>query len=199
VPQIVCLDMEGVLTPEIWIAFSEATGIPELRRTTRDEPDYDKLMRMRLGILAEHGLVLSDIQRVIGQMHPLPGAKEFLDRLRAEQQVIILSDTFYQFAAPLIRQLGHPTLFCNELVVDQTGRVADYRLRLRDGKRRAVVALKELGFRVLAAGDSYNDTTMLCEADHGVLFRCPDSVSREFPQFRRTQTYDELAQALLQA
>ena len=153
-PQIVCLDMEGVLTPEIWIAFSEATGIPELRRTTRDEPDYDKLMRMRIGILAEHGLGLSDIQRVIGQLRPLPGAKEFLDQLRAEQQVIILSDTFYQFAAPLTRQLGQPTLFCNELVIDDEGRVVDYRLRVRDGKRRAVLALRDLGFRVLAAGDS---------------------------------------------
>lgn len=196
-PSIVCLDMEGVLTPEIWIAFSEATGIPELRRTTRDEPDYDKLMRMRLGVLDEHGLRVSDIQRVIGQMHPLPGAKDFLDQLRTDQQVIILSDTFYQFAAPLIQQLGQPTLFCNELVVDDTGRVTDYRLRVRDGKRRAVVALRELGFRVLAAGDSYNDTTMLCEADRGVLFRCPDSVSREFPQFPRTETYDELSAALL--
>ena len=197
-PQIVCLDMEGVLTPEIWIAFSEATGIPELRRTTRDEPDYDKLMRMRIGILAEHGLGLSDIQRVIGQLRPLPGAKEFLDQLRAEQQVIILSDTFYQFAAPLTRQLGQPTLFCNELVIDDEGRVVDYRLRVRDGKRRAVLALRDLGFRVLAAGDSYNDTTMLCEADRGVLFRCPDSVSREFPQFRRTETYTELSNALLE-
>lgn len=197
-PQIVCLDMEGVLTPEIWIAFSEATGIPELRRTTRDEPDYDKLMRMRIGVLAEHGLGLADIQRVIGQMRPLPGAKQFLDQLRADQQVIILSDTFYQFAAPLTRQLGQPTLFCNELVIGEEGRVVDYRLRVRDGKRRAVLALKDLGFRVLAAGDSYNDTTMLREADRGVLFRCPDSVSREFPQFRRTETYAELSSALLE-
>ncbi|MBN1612178.1 MAG: bifunctional phosphoserine phosphatase/homoserine phosphotransferase ThrH [Polyangiaceae bacterium] len=190
--------MEGVLTPEIWIAFSEATGIPELRRTTRDEPDYDKLMRMRIGVLAEHGLGLADIQRVIGQMRPLPGAKQFLDQLRADQQVIILSDTFYQFAAPLTRQLGQPTLFCNELVIGEEGRVVDYRLRVRDGKRRAVLALKDLGFRVLAAGDSYNDTTMLREADRGVLFRCPDSVSREFPQFRRTETYAELSSALLE-
>lgn len=194
---MVCLDMEGVLTPEIWIAFSEATGIPELRRTTRDEPDYDKLMRMRLGLLERHGLRLPDIQRVIAGMGPLAGAKEFLDDLRDEHQVIILSDTFYQFAAPLIRQLGMPTLFCNELVVDAAGRVTDYRLRIRDGKRHAVIALKQLAFRVVAAGDSYNDTTMLCEADLGVLFRCPDSVSQQFPQFARTSTYGELKAALL--
>lgn len=194
---MVCLDMEGVLTPEIWIAFAEATNIPEFRRTTRDEPDYDKLMRMRLGLLEQHNLRLPDIQRVIGAMAPLPGAKKFLDDLRAEHQVIILSDTFYQFAAPLVAQLGTPTLFCNELVVDPEGRVTDYRLRIRDGKRQAVIAMKKLAFQVVAAGDSYNDTTMLCEANRGVLFRCPDSVAQQFPQFARTETYEQLKAALL--
>ena len=197
-PKIVCLDMEGVLTPEIWIAFSEATGIPELRRTTRDEPDYDKLMRGRLRILDQHGLKLPDIQRVIAGMHPLDGARDFLDRLRAEEQVIILSDTFYQFAAPLLRQLGQPTLFCNDLVTDPEDRVVDYRLRVPDGKRRAVVSLREIGFDVRAGGDSYNDTSMLSAANRGVLFRCPDNVAREFPQFRRTDTYEELWQSLLE-
>jgi phosphoserine/homoserine phosphotransferase len=189
--------MEGVLTPEIWIAFSEATAIPELRRTTRDEPNYDRLMRGRLTILEQHGLRLADIQRVIREMRPLQGSREFLDRLRSEQQVIILSDTFYEFAAPLLDHLGHPTLFCNDLVVDGEGRVVDYRLRVPDGKRRAVRSLRELGFDVRAGGDSYNDTTMLSEANRGVLFRCPDQVAREFPQFPRTQTYRELWQALL--
>jgi len=198
VPKIVCLDMEGVLTPEIWIAFSEATGIPELRRTTRDEPDYNRLMRGRMAILDQHGLKLPDIQRVIAGMHPLDGARDFLDRLRAEEQVIILSDTFYQFAAPLLRQLGQPTLFCNDLVVDPEGRVVDYRLRVPDGKRRAVVSLREIGFDVRAGGDSYNDTSMLSAANRGVLFRCPDNVAREFPQFRRTDTYEELWQSLLE-
>ena len=197
-PKIVCLDMEGVLTPEIWIAFSEATGIPELRRTTRDEPDYNQLMRGRMAILDQHGLKLPDIQRVIAGMHPLDGARDFLDRLRAEEQVIILSDTFYQFAAPLLRQLGQPTLFCNDLVVDPEGRVVDYRLRVPDGKRRAVVSLREIGFDVRAGGDSYNDTSMLSAANRGVLFRCPDNVAREFPQFRRTDTYEELWQSLLE-
>ena len=197
-PRIVCLDMEGVLTPEIWIAFSEATGIPELRRTTRDEPDYNQLMRGRMAILDQHGLKLPDIQRVIAGMRPLEGARDFLDRLRAEEQVIILSDTFYQFAAPLLRQLGQPTLFCNDLVADPEGRVVDYRLRVPDGKRRAVVSLREIGFDVRAGGDSYNDTSMLSAANRGVLFRCPDNVAREFPQFRRTDTYEELWQSLLE-
>ena len=197
-PKIVCLDMEGVLTPEIWIAFSEATGIAELRRTTRDEPDYNRLMRGRMAILDQHGLKLPDIQRVIAGMHPLDGARDFLDRLRAEEQVIILSDTFYQFAAPLLRQLGQPTLFCNDLVLDPEGRVVDYRLRVPDGKRRAVVSLREIGFDVRAGGDSYNDTSMLSAANRGVLFRCPDNVAREFPQFRRTDTYEELWQSLLE-
>lgn len=196
-PRLVCLDLEGVLVPEVWIAFAEATGIPALRRTTRDEPDYDKLMHARLDILRDNGLTLPDIQRVIAGMAPLEGAAAFLDRLRAHVPVIILSDTFYQFAAPLMAQLGYPTLFCHELIVAADGTVTDYRLRLPDGKRRAVDAFKVLGFEVHAAGDSYNDTTMLKEADRGVLFRCPDNVAEEFPRFPRTETYDELYDALL--
>lgn len=191
-PLIVCLDLEGVLIPEVWIAFAEKTGIEALRRTTRDEPDYDKLMQGRLEILDEHGFKLGDIQDVIGTMKPLPGAREFLDALRARTQVIILSDTFYQFAMPFMRQLGQPTLFCHQLLVDDADRVTDYQLRIPDGKRRAVAALKDIGFRVQAVGDSYNDTTMLKEADKGVLFRCPDNVAEEFPQFERTDAYDEL-------
>jgi phosphoserine/homoserine phosphotransferase len=196
-PLITCLDLEGVLVPEVWIAFAEATGIPELRRTTRDEPDYDKLMRGRLAILDERGFKLEDIQDVIATLRPLDGALEFLEALRARSQVIILSDTFYQFAEPLMRQLRWPTLFCNELVVERSGRVVDYRLRIPDGKKRAVEALKQLAFTVHAAGDSYNDTTMLGEADRGVLFRCPDKVAEEFPEFRRTKEYGELLSALL--
>ena len=192
---IACLDLEGVLTPEIWINVAERTGITELRVTTRDEPDYDKLMRRRLAILDEHRLRLADIQRVIGTMAPLAGAREFLDWLRARFQVLILSDTFDEFAAPLMAQLGYPCLFCNSLVVDATGRIIDFRIRIRDGKRKAVMALKLLNFDVVAAGDSYNDTTMLAEADHGILFRPPDNVIREFPQFPVTRTYAELRAA----
>ena len=191
-PLIVCLDLEGVLIPEVWIAFAEKTGIEALKRTTRDEPDYDKLMQGRLEILDEHGFTLSDIQDVIATMEPLPGAKAFLDELRDKTQLIILSDTFYQFAAPFMRQLGQPTLFCHQLLVDGDDRVTGYQLRIPDGKRKAVAALKNVGFRVHAAGDSYNDTTMLREADKGVLFRCPDNVAEEFPQFGRTEDYDEL-------
>ena len=192
---IACLDLEGVLVPEIWINVAERTGIAELRVTTRDEPDYDKLMRRRLEILEAHQLRLPDIQRVIGTMAPLDGAGEFLDWLRASFQVIILSDTFDEFAAPLLAQLGHPCLFCNSLVVDAAGTICDYRIRIRDGKRKAVMALKLLNFDVVAAGDSYNDTTMLAEADHGILFRPPDNVIREFPQFPVTRTYAELRAA----
>jgi len=198
VPLIVCLDLEGVLVPEVWIAVAEKTGIPALRRTTRDEPDYDKLMRGRLEILDAKGLKLRDIQDVIATLRPLDGALEFLEELRSRTQVIILSDTFYQFAEPLMRQLGWPTLFCHELVVEPSGRVAGYNLRLADGKRRAVASLKALKFTVHAAGDSYNDTTMLAEADRGVLFRCPDNVAAEFPQFRRTEHYADLTSALLE-
>ncbi|HUI27195.1 MAG TPA: bifunctional phosphoserine phosphatase/homoserine phosphotransferase ThrH [Candidatus Kryptonia bacterium] len=196
---LACLDLEGVLVPEIWINVAERTGIAELRVTTRDEPDYDKLMRRRLAILAEHQLRLPDIQRVIGTMAPLDGAQEFLDWLRARFQVLILSDTFDEFAAPLMRQLGYPTLFCNSLVTDADGAIRDYRIRLRDGKRKAVMALKLLNFEVIAAGDSYNDTTMLAEADAGILFRPPDNVVREFPQFPVTHTYAELRAAFARA
>lgn len=192
---IACLDLEGVLVPEIWINVAKSTGIDELLITTRDEPDYDKLMRNRLRILEAHHLTLHDIQRVIAAMRPLDGAHDFLIWLRHHYQVIILSDTFYQFAAPLLAQLDHPCLFGNSLVVDAEGRVRDYRLRIHDGKRKAVMALKLLNFSVVAAGDSYNDTTMLAEADAGILFRPPDNVAREFPQFRVTQTYQELQAA----
>jgi len=190
--RIVCLDLEGVLVPEIWIEFAQRTGIPELRRTTRDEPDYDKLMKARLAILKRHGLGLAAIQDVIAAMGPMPGARDFLDALRSDYQVIILSDTFYEFARPLMRQLGLPTLFCHSLVVDDDGMIADYRLRMPEQKREAVTRLKELNFRVVAAGDSYNDTAMLGEAHGGILFHPPENVVREFPQFPVTRSYDEL-------
>ena len=196
-PLIVCLDLEGVLIPEVWIAFAENSGINALRRTTRDEPDYDVLMQGRLKILDENGFTLSDIQDVISTMEPLPGAREFLDALRDQTQLIILSDTFYQFAAPFMRQLGQPTLFCHQLLTDDADKVTGYELRIPDGKREAVSALKNVGFRVHAAGDSYNDTTMLKEADRGILFRCPDNVAEEFPQFQRFEAYADLLPALL--
>jgi phosphoserine/homoserine phosphotransferase len=181
--KIVCLDLEGVLVPEIWIAFADRTGIPALRRTTRDEPDYDKLMRFRLELLRQHRLGLRDIQQVIAGLSPEPGARAFLDALRLDYQVVILSDTFYEFAGPLMAQLGHPTLFCHRLEPGADGYVAAYHLRLPDQKRAAVKAFKALNFRVLAAGDSYNDTAMLAEADAGILFRPPPSVVAQFPQF----------------
>ena len=193
--QIACLDLEGVLVPEIWINVAERTGIEALRITTREEPDYDVLMKRRLGILEQHGLRLPDIQDVIGGMGPLPGAREFLEWLRTQFQVVILSDTFYEFAMPLMRQLGHPTLFCHRLGVDAEGRIVDYHLRMPDQKRRAVEALHELRFKVLAAGDSYNDTAMLGAADVGILFRPPDNVIAEFPQFPVTRSYAELQRA----
>lgn len=196
---VVCLDLEGVLVPEIWIAFAEKTGIEALRATTRDIPDYDELMKGRLGHLDAHNLKLADIQAVIGELSPLAGAREFLDDLRAAYQVIILSDTFYEFSQPLMRQLGWPTLFCHKLVVDAEGRVTDYRLRQADPKRKSVQALKALNFRVIAAGDSYNDTSMLIEADCGFLFRAPDNVIAEFPQFSSTNDYAELRRLIDQA
>ena len=188
---IVTLDMEGVLTPEIWIAVAERTKIPELRRTTRDEPDYDKLMRGRLALLDQHGLKLSDIQNVIGTLRPLPGAKEFLDELRSFVQVIILSDTFEQFAAPLLRQLGWPTLLCHRLVVEQD-RIVNYQLRIREQKREAVAAFKRMNYHVISAGDSFNDTAMLMEANVGFLFRAPDNVKQQFPQFKAVDAYADL-------
>ena len=192
---VACLDLEGVLIPEIWINVAERTGIAALRRTTRDEPDYDKLMQGRLRILAEHELGIRDIQQVIAGMEPLPGAHECLTWLRERFQVLILSDTFYQFAKPLLRQLGDPTLFCHDLEIDAAGRVAGYRLRQPDSKRRAVEALRSLRFSTIAVGDSYNDTAMLAEADQGILFRPPEDVAREFPQFPVTRGYDELRAA----
>jgi phosphoserine / homoserine phosphotransferase len=188
---IVTLDLEGVLVPEIWIAVAERTGIDGLRRTTRDEPDYDVLMHGRLSLLAEHGLTLSLIHDVIGGLEPLPGACAFLTELRERTQVVILSDTFEQFAAPLMRQLGQPTILCHRLVVDDD-RIVDYRLRQVDQKRRAVEALASLNYRVIAAGDSYNDTTMLGAADVGFLFHAPDNVRAEFPQYRAVDDYDDL-------
>jgi phosphoserine/homoserine phosphotransferase len=195
---IACLDLEGVLVPEIWINVAERTGIDALRMTTRDEPDYDVLMRKRLAILAEHDLGLPDIQEVIGGLSPLEGAPGFVDWLRERFQVVILSDTFYEFAAPLMRQLGFPTLFCHRLESDARGRVVDYHLRMPDQKRRAVQAFHGLNFMVIAAGDSYNDTSMLGEADAGILFRPPDNVIAEFPQFPVTRSYDELRAAFLE-
>jgi phosphoserine/homoserine phosphotransferase len=197
--QIVCLDLEGVLVPEIWIAFSQRTGIPELRRTTRDEPDYDKLMRFRLELLRKHRLGLPDIQKVIREMGPEPGAKAFLDALRTRYQVVILSDTYYEFAMPLMAQLGMPTLFCHRLETDANGVVVGYRLRMPDQKRASVRALKGLAFRVIAAGDSYNDTAMLSEAHAGILFRPPRKVVEEFPQFPVVQDYPGLAAAIDEA
>ena len=194
---LACLDLEGVLIPEIWIAVAEKTGIKKLRLTTRDIPDYDELMRGRLKILDENNLKLADIQEVIGTLSPLEGAKEFLDWLKSEFQVIILSDTFYQFAGPLMEKLEHPTLFCNELVVNSDGRITNYRLRQPDGKTKAVTALKGLNFQVIAAGDSYNDMGMLKVADAGILFRPPDNVIEEFPQFSVTHTYDEFKKILV--
>jgi len=189
---IVTLDLEGVLVPEIWIAFAEKTGIEQLKLTTRDIPDYDELMTGRLAILNEHGLKLADIQEVIGTLAPLEGAKGFLHELRSITQVVILSDTFLEFAKPLMEQLAWPTIFCHDLEIDAEGRVANYRLRQPDQKRKAVAAFRSLNYRVIAAGDSYNDTTMLGEADTGFLFRSPDNVKAEFPQFRSAEQYDEL-------
>ena len=197
--KIVCLDLEGVLVPEIWIAFAERSGIPELRRTTRDEPDYDKLMKFRLGLLAQHKLGLPDIQKVIGEMSPLPGARDFLDKLREDYEVIILSDTFYEFAHPLMRQLAWPTLFCHCLEADANGVLVDYHLRMPEQKREAVKRFREMNFNVVAAGDSYNDTAMLKEANAGILFHPPENVIREFPQFPVTRSYDELRHQIDQA
>ena len=197
--EIACLDLEGVLVPEIWINVAERTGIEALRATTRDIPDYDVLMRQRLRLLDEHGLTLPDIQAVIAQLGPLEGAAEFTDWLRERFQLVILSDTFYEFAAPLMRQLGWPALLCHRLDSDDAGRVTGYRLRQADPKRQAVRAFQALNFRVIAAGDSYNDTTMLGQADAGILFSPPDNVVAEFPQFPVTRDYDQLRAAFLDA
>jgi phosphoserine / homoserine phosphotransferase len=196
---ILCLDLEGVLIPEIWIEFSKRTGITELQRTTRDEPDYDKLMRGRLEILRLHKLGLPDMQKVIDSMGPLPGAHDFLNAMRSRFQVVILSDTFSQFAHPLMRQLGWPTLFCHELDVAADGTVSDYRLRMKDHKRAAVSAFKALNFKTIAAGDSYNDVAMLAEAHAGIFVHPPANVIAEFPQFPVTRSYQELETAILAA
>ncbi|TVT52002.1 MAG: bifunctional phosphoserine phosphatase/homoserine phosphotransferase ThrH [Sedimenticola thiotaurini] len=197
--EMACLDLEGVLIPEIWINFAERTGIEELKATTRDIPDYDVLMKQRLQILKQHKLGLSDIQQVIDGMSPLEGAREFLDWLREHFQVVILSDTFYEFAAPMMRQLGHPTLLCHKLGIDDNGMVADYHLRQKDPKRQAVKAFHNLNFRVIAAGDSYNDTTMLAEADRGILFRPPQNVIDEFPQYPVVKDYQAFREAFIEA
>jgi phosphoserine/homoserine phosphotransferase len=194
--QLVCLDLEGVLVPEIWIEFARRTGIPELTRTTRDEPDYDKLMTYRLDLLKQHALGLPDIQKVIAEMGPMPGAREFLDALRRDYQVVILSDTFYEFAMPLMAQLGMPTLFCHKLEADTAGFLVNYHLRMPNQKKEAVKRFKELNFQVIAAGDSYNDTAMLGEAHAGILFHPPQNVIDEFPQFPVTNTYQELRAAI---
>lgn len=197
--EIACLDLEGVLVPEIWIAFAEHTGIDELKATTRDIPDYDVLMTQRLRILEQHGLGIAEIQAVIAELTPLEGAREFVDWLRERFQVIILSDTFYEFSQPLMRQLGWPTLLCHRLNIDAAGKVAGYTLRQRDPKRQSVLALKGLYYRIIAAGDSYNDTTMLAEADAGILFKAPAKVIAEFPQFPAVHEYEELKQEFLKA
>ena len=197
--ELACLDLEGVLVPEIWIAFADKTGIEELRATTRDVPDYNVLMTQRLAILDQHGLKIDDIQEVIATLEPLPGAVDFIAWLRERFQVIILSDTFYEFSQPLMRQLGWPTLFCHRLVTDNSGRVVDYKLRQEDPKRASVKALHSLKYRVIAAGDSYNDTTMLSEADVGILIHAPQNVIEEFPQFQSVANLAELKQAFVDA
>ena len=197
--ELACLDLEGVLVPEIWIAFAEKTGIEELRATTRDIPDYNVLMKQRLAILDQHGLKIDDIQEVIATLEPLPGAIDFVNWLRERFQVIILSDTFYEFSAPLMRQLGWPTLFCHRLVTDEAGRVVDYKLRQEDPKRASVKAFHSLNYRVIAAGDSYNDTTMLGEADVGILIHAPQNVIDEFPQFRSVNNHSELKEAFVES
>ncbi|MCO2226505.1 bifunctional phosphoserine phosphatase/homoserine phosphotransferase ThrH [Pseudomonas aeruginosa] len=197
--EIACLDLEGVLVPEIWIAFAEKTGIDALKATTRDIPDYDVLMKQRLRILDEHGLKLGDIQEVIATLKPLEGAVEFVDWLRERFQVVILSDTFYEFSQPLMRQLGFPTLLCHKLEIDDSDRVVGYQLRQKDPKRQSVIAFKSLYYRVIAAGDSYNDTTMLSEAHAGILFHAPENVIREFPQFPSVHTYEDLKREFLKA
>ena len=189
---IVCLDLEGVLVPEIWIAFSQASGIPELKRTTRDEPDYDKLMKWRLGILREHGLGLKDIQDTIATIDPMPGAREFLDTLRSETQVLILSDTFTQFASPLMKKLGWPTIFCNELEVGEDGMITGYRIRVEKSKLTTVKALQGIGFETIAAGDSFNDLGMIQASKAGFLFRSTEQIKKDYPDLPACDSYDDL-------
>ena len=196
---IVCLDMEGVLTPEIWIAFSEESGIPELRRTTRDEPDYNKLMKWRIGILKEHGLGLREIQDVISRVDPLPGAREFLDDLRDKVQVLILSDTFEEFAKPLIKKLGMPTLFCNSLEVAPDGEILSHKMRIANSKLSTVKALQSIGFDTIAVGDSFNDLGMIEASKAGFLFRTTDAIRRDYPQYPALEAFDNLYEAIIKA
>ena len=196
---IVCLDLEGVLVPEIWIAFAEATGIPELKRTTRDEPDYDKLMKFRIGILKEHGLGLKEIQDTIATIDPLPGAKEFLDELRSITQVIILSDTFSQFAGPLMKKLGYPTIMCNELVVSESGEITDFKMRCEKSKLTTVKALQSIGYETICAGDSHNDLGMILNSKAGFLFKSTDAIKAEYPDLPAFEEYDELLDAIKKA
>ena len=193
---IVCLDLEGVLVPEIWIAFSEASGIPELKRTTRDEPDYDKLMRWRLNILREHGLGLKEIQDTIAKIDPLPGAKAFLDELRSITQAVILSDTFTEFASPLMKKLGWPTIFCNSLVVGEDGMVDDFKMRIENTKLSTVRAFQSIGYETIAAGDSFNDLGMIQASQHGFLFRSTEQIKRDYPQYPAFEEYDALLAAI---
>ena len=193
---IVCLDLEGVLVPEIWIAFSEASGIPELRRTTRDEPDYDKLMKFRIKILKEHGLGLKEIQETISKIDPMPGAKEFLDELRSITQVLILSDTFSQFAGPLMKKLGYPTIFCNELEVAENGEITGFRMRCEKSKLSTVQALQSIGFETIASGDSHNDLAMILASKAGFLFKSTEQIKADYPQLPAYETYDELLAAI---
>ncbi|MCR5508301.1 MAG: bifunctional phosphoserine phosphatase/homoserine phosphotransferase ThrH [Lachnospiraceae bacterium] len=194
---IVCLDMEGVLVPEIWIAFSEATGIPELKRTTRDEPDYDKLMKFRIGILKEHGLGLKEIKETIEKIDPYPGAREFLDKLRSVTQVIILSDTFYQFAMPLMKKLGYPSLFCNELIAADSGEITGFKMRCEKSKLTTVKGLQAMGFDTIAAGDSFNDLGMIEASRAGFLFRSTEQIIKDHPQFPAFDEYDDLLAAIM--
>ena len=196
---IVCLDLEGVLVPEIWIAFAEASGIPELKRTTRDEPDYDKLMKWRLGILREHGLGLKEIQETIAKIDPMPGAKEFLDELRSMTQVIIISDTFTQFAAPLMKKLGWPTIFCNSLEVAENGEITGYRMRVENSKYSTVKALQSIGFETIASGDSHNDLGMIKASKAGFLFKSTEQIKKDNPELPAYETYDELMEAIKKA
>ena len=196
---IVCLDLEGVLVPEIWIAFSKESGIPELKRTTRDEPDYDKLMRWRLGILKEHGLGLKEIQDTIAKIDPLPGAKEFLDKLRARTQVLILSDTFTQFASPLMKKLGWPTIFCNTLEVAESGEITGFKMRIENSKLTTVKALQSIGYETIAAGDSYNDLAMIQAGKAGFLFRSTEKIKADYPELPAFEEYDELYKAIEQS
>lgn len=196
---IVCLDLEGVLVPEIWVAFAEETGIPELKKTTRDEPDYDKLMKWRLGILKEHGLGLKEIQETIAKINPMPGAKEFLDELRSMTQVIIISDTFTQFAAPLMKKLGWPTIFCNSLEVAENGGITGYRMRVENSKYSTVKALQSIGFETIASGDSHNDLGMIKASKAGFLFKSTEQIKKDNPELPAYETYDELMEAIKKA